>query len=400
MAGIVFDSVSKSFDGARIIDSLKLAVADGELLVLVGPSGCGKSTVLRMVAGLELVTEGSIHIGGRIVNDLPPQQRNVAMVFQNYALYPHMTVRQNLAFPLKMKKLAAVEVERRVAETAAMLDLTSLLARRPRALSGGQRQRVAMGRAIIREADVFLMDEPLSNLDAGLRGQIRSDIAALQARLGITTLYVTHDQTEAMTLGQRVAVMRKGRLQQVAPPHALYTSPANIFVAGFIGSPAMNILRATLEEEGGERFLRLDGQRLPLTGAVIQRHHGLAGHTGRELLVGIRPEDLALTDSAGPGALTLTLHTAESLGHETLVHLDGEVETLAPEAPEPAKATGAQPRMIAVLPGHHPISRGEILHLRPDPGRLHLFDRGGVSLVRAEGSSGLQRRVAKGLRAL
>ncbi len=381
MAGIVFDKVGKSFDGERVIDSMELTVADGELLVLVGPSGCGKSTVLRMVAGLESVTEGTIRIGGRIVNDLPPQQRNVAMVFQNYALYPHMTVRQNLAFPLKMKKLAGAEIDRRVAETAAMLDLTPLLERRPKALSGGQRQRVAMGRAIIRDADIFLMDEPLSNLDAKLRGQIRTDIAALQARLGITTLYVTHDQTEAMTLGQRVAVMRKGRLQQVAPPHALYTSPANIFVAGFIGSPGMNILRATLEQEDDERFLRLDGQRLPLTRTVIERHHGLADHTGRELLVGIRPEHLALTDSAGHGTLTVAAHAAESLGHETIVHVDGEVETVTPDAPELARTTEAQTRLITVLPGHHPISRGEILHLRPEPDRLHLFDPSGNTLA-------------------
>ncbi len=381
MTGIIFDSVSKSFGGTPVIDNLELTVEDGELLVLVGPSGCGKSTALRMVAGLESITEGSIRIGGRVVNDLPPQQRNVAMVFQNYALYPHMTVRKNLAFPLRMKKLATAEIHRRVEETAAMLDLTSLLERRPRALSGGQRQRVAMGRAIIREADVFLMDEPLSNLDAKLRGQIRTDIAALQARLGITTLYVTHDQTEAMTLGQRVAVMWKGRLQQVAPPHALYTSPANIFVAGFIGSPGMNILRATLEEEGGERFLRLAGQRLPLTGMVIERHHGLAGYTAPDLLVGIRPEHLTLTDGAGPGILTGTVHLAESLGHETLVHLDGEMETLAPDAPEPTEATGTQPRMIAVLPGYHPVSRGGILHLRPDPERLHLFDSSGDALA-------------------
>jgi len=378
VAGIVFDRVSKSFDGERVIDSLELTVADGELLVLVGPSGCGKSTVLRMVAGLESATDGTIRIGGRIVNDLPPQQRKVAMVFQNYALYPHMTVRQNLAFPLKMQKLAAAEIDRRVRETAAMLDLTALLERRPKALSGGQRQRVAMGRAIIRDADIFLMDEPLSNLDAQLRGQIRTDIAALQVRLGITTLYVTHDQTEAMTLGQRVAVMRKGRLQQVAPPHELYTSPANIFVAGFIGSPGMNILRAVLEQEDDERFLRLDGQRLPLTRTVIERHHGLANHTGHELLVGIRPEHLALADSAGPGTLTVATHSAESLGHETIVYVDGEVDTAAPEAAETAES---QTRLITVLPGHHPLSRGEILHLRPDPDRLHLFDSSGNTLT-------------------
>jgi len=382
MAEIVFDRVSKSFDGERVVDSMDLTVADGELLVLVGPSGCGKSTALRMAAGLESVSEGTIRIGGRMVNDLPPQRRNVAMVFQNYALYPHMTVRQNLAFPLKMHKLPRAEIDRRVTETATMLDLSSLLERRPRALSGGQRQRVAMGRAIIRDADLFLMDEPLSNLDARLRAQIRTDIAALQARLGITMLYVTHDQTEAMTLGQRVAVMRSGRLQQVAPPHHLYASPVNVFVAGFIGSPGMNILRAELEKPGEQGLLRMGGQRLPLSEAVRGRHPGLANYSGGELLVGIRPEHLALVDRAEPGALTVSVHAAEPLGHETILYTDGTVECIATDTLDPGVTTPPQTHLISVLPGHHPMVRGEVLHLRPDPDRLHLFDLHGETLAR------------------
>lgn len=381
MAEIVFDRVSKSFNGERIIDAMELTVADGELLVLVGPSGCGKSTALRMVAGLESVTEGIIRIGERIVNDLTPQERNVAMVFQNYALYPHMTVWQNLAFPLKTQKLPRAEINRRVAETAAMLDLTQLLKRRPKALSGGQRQRVAMGRAIIRDANLFLMDEPLSNLDAKLRVQIRTDIAALQERLNITTLYVTHDQTEAMTLGQRVAVMREGRLQQVAPPQELYASPANVFVAGFIGSPGMNILRAGLEQKEGKRCLKLGEQRLELTKAIIKQHPGLADYQSNALFVGIRPEHLTLTDSGDQDILTVTAYTSESLGHETILHADCEVRTVATDAINLTETTETQPRIITVLPGHHSIKRGAILHLRPNHDRLNLFALNGNSLA-------------------
>ncbi|MCU7809081.1 MAG: ABC transporter ATP-binding protein, partial [Candidatus Thiodiazotropha sp. (ex Semelilucina semeliformis)] len=248
MASIRLDKVSKQYDGHdAIIEEMDLQIRDGELLVLVGPSGCGKSTLLRMVAGLEEISAGEILIDDQVVNQLPPQKRNLAMVFQNYALYPHMTVRENLAFPLKMQRLSRDEVNRRVAQTAELLSLGNLLDRRPKQLSGGQRQRVAMGRAMVRDADAFLMDEPLSNLDAKLRVEIRSEIAALQRRLGITTLYVTHDQVEAMTLGHRVAVMRAGKLQQVATPSRLYEHPVNVFVAGFIGNPGMNVLRVMLE---------------------------------------------------------------------------------------------------------------------------------------------------------
>jgi ABC-type sugar transport system ATPase subunit len=381
MAGILFDKVSKSFDGERVIDALELDVADGELLVLVGPSGCGKSTILRMLAGLEPVSGGSIHIGGRRVNELPPQQRKVAMVFQNYALYPHMTVRQNLAYPLKMQRLRRSEIERRVTETAAMLDLSGQLERRPQALSGGQRQRVAMGRAIIREADVFLMDEPLSNLDARLRSQIRTDIAALQARLGITMLYVTHDQTEAMTLGRRVAVLHRGRLLQVAPPHELYASPANVFVAGFIGNPGMNVLRALLEREGDAYRLRVGGQHLALSEAVRRRHPGLADYPDDEILVGVRPEHLVPTEGPAPGILSVDVQAAESLGHETVVYAEGEMQTVATDSPDPAPTSASRQPLVSVLQGHHSMARGEALHLRPDPEKLHLFDLRGNALV-------------------
>src|ERR687886_1355122 len=248
MAEVVFDGVSKVFkDGTRAVDKLSLDIADGEFMVLVGPSGCGKTTALRMVGGLEEITEGAVRIGERVVNDLSPKSRDIAMVFQSYALYPHLSVADNIGFALKTKKVPRQEIRRRVLETARMLDLEPYLKRKPRALSGGQRQRVAMGRAIIRQPQVFLMDEPLSNLDAKLRVQMRAEIARIQHELGVTTIYVTHDQVEAMTMGDKVAVMRKGELQQMAEPQKLYDSPKNLFVASFIGSPAMNLFEATVE---------------------------------------------------------------------------------------------------------------------------------------------------------
>ena len=337
-----------------------------------------RSDFLRFLGNSLLIT-GSTVVAGQIVNDLPPQRRNVAMVFQNYALYPHMTVHQNLAFPLRMQKLSRAEIDRRVEQTAALLNLSPLLSRRPRALSGGQRQRVAMGRAIIREAALFLMDEPLSNLDARLRVQIRTEIAALQARLGMTILYVTHDQTEAMTLGRRVAVMRDGRLQQVVPPHELYSAPANIFVAGFIGSPGMNILRAGLTQRGGVRYLRLGAQSLRLTQAVIERHAGLADYAGDQRLVGIRPESLAPVTRAGDDCFSVSVAASEALGHETLLHTRGDVTTVATDTP-PGRTGESQPHLVAACPGHCPRQRGERLHLRPDPERLHLFGLDGVAL--------------------
>ncbi|MCU7924648.1 MAG: ABC transporter ATP-binding protein, partial [Candidatus Thiodiazotropha sp. (ex Dulcina madagascariensis)] len=330
MASIIFDNVSKTYsDGVDVIRQLCLTIENGELLVLVGPSGCGKSTALRMVAGLEAISAGEIRLDGQVVNGIPAQRRNLAMVFQNYALYPHMSVRRNLEFPLRMRKLPGREIKRRVERIAEMLDLTALLERKPKALSGGQRQRVAMGRAIVRDADAFLMDEPLSNLDAKLRVQIRTEIATLQTRLGVTTLYVTHDQVEAMTLGQRVAVLREGRLQQVAPPGDLYRRPANIFVAGFIGSPGMNLLRGTMEEKDGNPVLRLGPNRLILPEQVLTEHPGLQTRPGESLLIGIRPEAIRLADDLAEHSLPARVHAVESLGHETILHLATDLASIA-----------------------------------------------------------------------
>jgi multiple sugar transport system ATP-binding protein len=378
MSAIVFDKVSKDYDGQSVIEQLDLEVSDGELLVLVGPSGCGKSTLLRMVAGLEEISGGEIRIGGRLINDLPPQRRNLAMVFQNYALYPHMTVRRNLAFPLKMQGLARSEVRRRVEETAKLLDLTALLERRPKQLSGGQRQRVAMGRALVREADLFLMDEPLSNLDARLRGEIRSEIAALQSRLGITTLYVTHDQVEAMTLGQRVAVMRDGRLQQVADPRTLYRHPANIFVAGFIGSPGMNLLRVPLAGDKDHLAVRVGDSWLTLPDPVRQRHPKLARLSGQEVLMGLRPEAISL--DTGDFILTAEVQATEYLGHETLLHVSADITAVAGDADHRDESGVRPPNLTAVLPGHRPMQAGERLKLHIDTDGLNLFDLGGTAI--------------------
>src|SRR3954447_12848631 len=270
MGEVVFDGVSKVYgDGTRAVDRLSLDIADGEFMVLVGPSGCGKTTALRMVGGLEDITEGKVRIGERIVNDLSPKSRDIAMVFQSYALYPHLSVADNIGFALKTKRVPKEEIRRRVLETARMLDLEPYLKRKPRALSGGQRQRVAMGRAIVRQPQAFLMDEPLSNLDAKLRVQMRADIKKLQSELDVTTIYVTHDQIEAMTMGDRVAVMRRGRLQQVAPPEVLYHEPVNVFVAGFIGSPAMNLLEATVERHNGGLRVTVADTPIELDDALI-----------------------------------------------------------------------------------------------------------------------------------
>lgn len=325
MSGITFVHITKRFpDGTHAITDLSLSVEDGELLVLLGPSGCGKSTLLRMVAGLEQPSSGEIRIDDRVVNALSPQQRNIAMVFQNYALYPHMSVRQNLAFPLKMRGLSRQEVERRVREVAKRLSLDELLDRLPKALSGGQRQRVAMGRALVRDPTVFLMDEPLSNLDAELRLQIRQDIAHLQRDTGITTLYVTHDQVEAMTLGRRIAVLRKGLLQQLGTAHELYARPANTFVAGFIGSPGMNIFQAALRRDTRGYGVLINGQTVPLRGGAYSEE-ALAPFEGRTLQVGVRPEALRLATVAREGIVnfTVTLSAVERLGHEVIVHFAG-----------------------------------------------------------------------------
>ena len=325
MAGVTFDGVSKVYpDGTRAVDGMSLDIKDGEFMVLVGPSGCGKTTALRMLAGLEDISEGRIVIGDRVVNHVPSRDRDIAMVFQSYALYPHLSVYENIAFGLRVKKVPKDEIDKRVKDAARILDLEPLLGRKPRALSGGQRQRVAMGRAIVRHPQAFLMDEPLSNLDAKLRVQTRAEIAKLQHDLGVTTIYVTHDQVEALTMGDRVAVMRKGQLQQVDGPQELYDRPLNLFVAGFIGSPGMNLLEATLEQTGGHYAVRLGSQTLALDDEAVASHPALEGYVGREIILGIRPEDLEdatlATDAPSDRRLKGKVELTEALGSEVMVH--------------------------------------------------------------------------------
>lgn len=325
MAEVIFDKVEKIYDNdVHAVHDLSLEIADGEFVVLVGPSGCGKTTALRMVAGLEDITDGKVSIGGRVVNELSPKERDIAMVFQNYALYPHLSVADNIGFGLRLRHTPKEVVEERVAWAANFLGLTPYLSRRPKELSGGQRQRVAMGRAIVRKPQVFLMDEPLSNLDAKLRVQMRAEIARIQQDMAVTTLYVTHDQVEAMTMGDRVAVMRKGELQQMAEPQTLYDSPKNLFVASFIGSPSMNIFEATVERSGGGLAVRLGDQELPVPEEAVRRHPALSGYTGRVLAVGIRPEHLEDASIARNGGSRLQgrVLLTEALGSEILAHIE------------------------------------------------------------------------------
>jgi multiple sugar transport system ATP-binding protein len=325
VADVVFDKVEKVYDNnVHAVHDLSLEIPDSEFVVLVGPSGCGKTTALRMVAGLEEITHGAISIGGRVVNELTPKERDIAMVFQNYALYPHLTVAENIGFGLRLRKTPKAEINRRVEWAAKLLGLTPYLNRRPKELSGGQRQRVAMGRAIVRQPQVFLMDEPLSNLDAKLRVQMRAEIARIQHEVGVTTIYVTHDQVEAMTMGDRVAVMRKGELQQMAPPQTLYDSPKNLFVASFIGSPSMNIVEGRVEREDGTLTVKIGYQGLAVPDSVVQRRPALAGYTDRTLAVGIRPEHLedAAFARNGGGRLRGRVLLTEALGSEILAHVE------------------------------------------------------------------------------
>ena len=387
MAQVALEGVGKVYaDGTRAVSSLDLTAADGELLVLVGPSGCGKTTALRMIAGLEGISEGRVLIGERVVNRVPSRDRDVAMVFQSYALYPHLSVRDNIGFGLALRKVPRAEITRRVEEAARVLGLTDYLDRKPRNLSGGQRQRVAMGRAIVREPKCFLMDEPLSNLDAKLRVQMRAEIARLQRALGVTTVYVTHDQTEAMTLGDRVAVMKQGVLQQVAPPQELYDEPRNLFVAGFIGSPAMNLVRGRIEEgAAGDPQLRIGDQRLPVTPGLLHRRAALQGYVGRDLVVGIRPEDMEDAALHGDGTSTHLLECradlVEALGSEVLVHLSMDAPTVVTDdTRELARDVGEDPAasasstLIARVSPRTAIKVDERIRIHVDVDRLHLFD--------------------------
>jgi multiple sugar transport system ATP-binding protein len=325
MAQVAFEGVSKVYpDGTRAVNDVNLDIRDGEFMVLVGPSGCGKTTALRMVAGLEEISEGVLRIGDRIVNHVPSRDRDIAMVFQSYALYPHLSVYENIAFGLRLKKMDKSEIDQRVQRAANLLGLEELLKRKPRALSGGQRQRVAMGRAIVREPSAFLMDEPLSNLDAKLRVQMRAEIAKLQGDLGVTTVYVTHDQIEAMTMGDRVAVMRKGELQQVDEPQTLYDRPLNLFVGGFIGSPAMNMLDATIEASNGDLRARIGQQSVDLGAETLRNRPALESYVGKPVIIGIRPEDLedAALETDAPAGRTLAgrMELREALGSEIMAH--------------------------------------------------------------------------------
>ena len=342
MARLTLEGLRKVYEGGAVaVHAVDLDVADGELVVLVGPSGCGKSTTLRMIAGLESITTGRLLIDGKIVNDLAPAQRDIAMVFQSYALYPHMTVRENMRFALKIRRMTAADIDRRIMDTAQMLDIVPLLDRTPRQLSGGQRQRVAIGRAIVRQPKVFLFDEPLSNLDAKLRVQTRREISRLQRRLGVTSVYVTHDQTEAMTMGDRIVVMNAGRVQQVDTPIALYERPKNLFVATFIGSPPMNIMKGTLERGDSELVFRSGEVSLPLDVAAAR---GLERHVGARVVAGVRPEHVyvASPPASAKAVDGFIVDVVEPLGNETLLHTrsDGQELTaaLAPQRlPEPGE---------------------------------------------------------------
>ncbi len=385
MAEILLDGVTKVYgDGTRAVDSLDMEVADGELVVFVGPSGCGKTSALRMIAGLEEITDGEIRIGGEVVNDLPPKDRDLAMVFQNYALYPHMSAYDNMAFALKMRGLDRPEIRRRVQDAARVLGLSDVLKKRPRTLSGGQRQRVAMGRAIVREPQAFLMDEPLSNLDAKLRVQMRAEIARIQRDLHVTTIYVTHDQSEAMTLGDRVAVMRKGELQQLEVPQRLYDRPANLFVAEFIGSPAMNVVEAQVGRDNGTAFVSFGSNRLRVEDGA------LAGHEGQTIALGIRPEDIqdAAFATGAPEGRTLSadVDIREDMGSEVYLHFSVDappvLSDLVREAVEEEEAVKAIEQQ-AERGGHAFVARvdresrareGEPIQLVVDTRRLHFFD--------------------------
>ena len=390
MAHVRLNHMSKRYgDGFEAVKDVDLDVADGEFLILVGPSGCGKSTVLRMIAGLEEITEGNLVIGDRDVTNLSPKERDIAMVFQSYALYPHMTVAENMGFALKLAKVDKDEIDRRVREAAEILDLNEHLERKPKALSGGQRQRVAMGRAIVRSPQAFLMDEPLSNLDAKLRVQMRAEIAGLQRRLGVTTIYVTHDQVEAMTMGDRVAVLKRGALMQVAAPQELYDQPDNLFVAGFIGSPAMNLAEGTIEVDGDGVSVMLGSHRLAVPDAALERYPRVTGLHGQRVAVGLRPEHFRWPEEATPPGSRwegVEVSLVELLGAEMLVHIAVDAPPIVSEdmrdavddeaafaALQTAARAGGQQFTARLDPGSPP-RRGATVDLAFRTEFLHFFD--------------------------
>ncbi|MGH3110463.1 MAG: ABC transporter ATP-binding protein [Gaiellaceae bacterium] len=392
MAEVTFDGLGKIYpDGTKAVSGMDLDIGDGEFMVLVGPSGCGKTTALRMVAGLEEISEGVLRIGERVVNHVPARDRDIAMVFQSYALYPHLTVYDNIAFGLRLRKMAKDEIDKRVRDAARVLGLEEFLERKPRALSGGQRQRVAMGRAIVRQPQAYLMDEPLSNLDAKLRVHMRAEISGLQDELGVTTIYVTHDQVEAMTMGDRVAVMRKGELQQVAPPQELYERPVNLFVGGFIGSPAMNLVEASLERRNGDLVAKLGSQSLTLGDELLRARPALEGYVGKKVVLGIRPEGLedAVLEPDIPddrhikGVLVLR----EPLGSEIVAHFEvdappaltedvrelardvGQESTVQVAASEPSKTM-----MVGRFGPRSRVRTGDVVDVAVDMSTVHVFD--------------------------
>ncbi len=390
---MTFDGVGKVYaDGTRAVSGMDLEIRDGEFVVLVGPSGCGKTTALRMVAGLESISEGVLRIGERVVNHVPARDRDIAMVFQSYALYPHLTVFDNIAFGLRLRKAPKGEIDQRVREAAHVLGLTELLDRKPRALSGGQRQRVAMGRAIVRQPEAYLMDEPLSNLDAKLRVHMRAEIASLQNELGVTTLYVTHDQVEAMTMGDRVAVMRKGELQQVAPPQELYERPLNLFVGGFIGSPAMNLAEGTIVGENGRLAVEIGDHRLALSDELLAFRPRLRAYEGKRLVVGIRPENLEdaalVPETPEDERLRGVVVLREPLGSEIVAHftvdappaLTEDVRELARDVGKettvqaPAGEDEQETVMVGRFGPRSRIKSGEAVDVAVETGALHFFD--------------------------
>ena len=387
MASVTFDKVTKIYDrNSTAIKELSLAIADGELCVFVGPSGCGKSTALRAIAGLESITAGKLLIGDEVVNDRPPQERNIAMVFQNYALYPHMSVRENMEFALRMMKLPKAKIQGRVFDAAEKLGLTEFLNRKPKQLSGGQRQRVAMGRAIVRNPDVFLMDEPLSNLDAKMRVEIRTEIVSLQQRLGTTMVYVTHDQIEAMTMGDRVVVLRSGMLQQVATPQELYDRPANIFVAGFIGSPMMNIFRSKLIKEDGKLKVAFGDRALTLDPETVNLD--LNRHLNLPLLAGLRPEAFSLAEDNTPSDRRIEVEIAaiEALGYEMLIYFSVAVQKVMVdvEAVREEELLQHSTTDVATFAARLPVMRhlrsGAKLSLAIDTSQLYLFESVGLAI--------------------